>query len=164
MKIFILFALFNIILSIEQDIECFTQMTIWPKNNDMYYNFQKTIQKDDFDIYFYFRIYSSWDDDIFKLKIIDEEQNEVVIDNITNKNVTWISYKLANLESQKYTIKITCKNFGELYFIDSSREINTKLENFINLDFRTDLIGDLSPLPLIFNIDTVQKLFQNIFL
>ena len=50
-----------------------------------------------------------------------------------------------------------------MYFIDSTKEINTNIDTFINLFFKTDLLGDKQPLPLTFNIDEIEEdIFYNL--
>ena len=87
-----------------------------------------------------------WNDP-FKLTIIEENLNETIIDKIYSKNETCFRYKLTKTESQKITIKVIAKSFGDLFFIDGGNEINATLDNFTNLNLKTDLIGENPPSP-----------------
>ena len=158
LKIFLLFIFFHISLNYEQKINCFTSITIWDEENNFYYQFENSDLQEDRDAYFFFKFYDSWNEAIIQIKIIDENQNEAIIGNITSQTKTWISYKLTNLESQKYSIKITSNEYAQMFFIDNTKEIKTNLKQFIYFNFTTnDLVGDKPPFSLIFNIDTIEE-------
>ena len=155
MKILILFSLFILIFNYEYQLECFKPTTASSRDT-YFYMFKNENIGEEIDIYFYFKFISTLSNKPINLEIIDENQNETSIDNIINDE-KWINFKLSNLTSQKYTIKINTRSTIYMYFIDSTKEINTNIDTFINLFFKTDLLGDKQPLPLTFNIDEIGR-------
>ena len=156
MLFLILSFLFQAIINKEEEIKSFTKFSLWPDENDFYYQYKGKILEDENEVYLFFKFFDTWNDP-FQLKIIEENLNETIIDKIYSKTETWVSYKLKKLESQKITIKVISKSFGDLFFIESGNEINATLNNFTSLNLKTDLIGENPPSPLIFNIDTIQE-------
>lgn len=146
MELLILCFLFHAILNMEEEIKSFTRFSLWPDENNLYYQYKGKALEDEKDVYLFFKFYDTWNDP-FKLTIIEENLNETIIDKIYSKNETWVSYKLTKTESQKITIKVIAKSFGDLFFIDSGNEINATLDNFTNLNLKTDLIGENPPSP-----------------
>ena len=161
-KILFLFIAFHFTLNYEERIDCFSSISVRPRENNFYYKFEKADLQEDKDAYFFFQFYESWNEAVIQMVIKDENQNETKIENITDINSGWISFKLTNLEPQKYTIDITSDRWVDMIFIDNTREINTNLPMFIFFNFSTNFYEDKPPFPLIFNIDTVKEdIFYN---
>lgn len=108
--------------------------------------------------YFYFRFDSS---SIEEIKVIEGEGDEANVTNIKiNKPEYWYGYHVISQKDQKFFFQPSGWGIDEITmtFIDSSLEINLKLENFINYFFTTDFIyGYYEPNPLIFKIETIEN-------
>ena len=156
MKILFLFVLILGIFCREDKLIPFSEMTVWPDESYFYYEFSTPVIDKEKDAYFYFKLSQSFNEP-YHISIIDGGKNETIIANLTNENSTWISYKLPNLKTQTFNILVNMDSFGKMIFIDSTKEINTNLTNFIYFSFNTSLLEGKPPYPLIFNIDKVQN-------
>ena len=111
------------------------------------------------DSYFFF----NFTDDIdFKLKIIDSNGSET---NLEEDYSFWLAFNVSSAICQEYIFQITNNDGkpGKMIFIDNTQEINTSLDRFINLNISTRYIRSRPPLPLIFNIDTIEEdMYYNI--
>jgi len=115
------------------------------------------------DDYFYFK----FEDRIVEgIKIIEGEGNETNVTDIKiEDDEYWYGYHIISKKDQKFIFQPSTwgKNEITMIFLDSSLEINLKLENFINYFFFTKFIYEnYEPNPLIFNIETIENdIFYN---
>ena len=154
--IFIFFILLSEAFSIEEEEELvpLSQMTILPDESYFYYQFSSPPIEEGKDAYFYFKIFAGYS---VQMIIIDGDKNETNITIPEEYGLDWIGYKLPNLKTQLFNVIIYCEYYGDLYFIDSTKELDMTLTDFIFFDFKTTLLGNDPPIPLIFNIDTIQN-------
>ena len=153
MKILLLLLLFNLSSNIEQ-ISNFDEVTYPEGISEYSYQYSNLTRQENRDSYFFF--YFTYMKDI-KLKIIDNDGFETDLENVDSS--FWIAFNISSTKSQKYIFQITNngKEPEKMIFIDNSQEINTNLDRFINLNFSINYIDNRVPLPLIFNIDTIQE-------
>lgn len=157
MQIFILFLAFYTIFNQSIEIKNFEEIT-YPVGISTYsYDFSELNNPEVNEIIFYFNFTNR---ENLKLNIINEnEQIETIKVSSTDK--IWINYKIPNI-NQKYIFEIinNGQSLGQMIFIDSSKEINTTFDIFINLNFSTGYIYD-NYLPLIFNFDIKEDVLFN---
>ena len=160
MEIFIILSLFYLFQSVTiTEINNFEKI-LYPIGTSLYsYQFSKVALPQGKDVYFYFN-FTKYNN--LQLKIINESKYN------TTKKITyggeWESFNISDSESQTYLFEIinNGKEEGEMMFIDSTKEINTNLNNFIFLNFSTDVIEMRPPIPLIFNIEPISEdIFYN---
>ena len=115
------------------------------------------------DDYFYFKFDSR---SIEEIKIVEGEGNETNVTDIEIKDKEyWYGYHIISKKDQKFIFQPSAWGNSDItmIFLDSSLEINLKLENFINYFFITKFIYEnYEPNPLIFNIETIENdIFYN---
>ena len=149
MKILLIIILFQIIFC--QNISNFDEVTVNPGKSIYYYQFLECSIPGENDAYFFFNFTNA---ESINLTIIEEDNNENVFDSIS-KN-TWTSYYIKNLTSQIFMFEIinNANSSGKMIFIDGTKDINTSLETFANLNFSTEYF-EKPPLSLFFNIDDI---------
>ena len=162
MIIMILFICFNSIFNEPIPIQNL-QTIIFPKGNTEYiYQFSEPTLQDGKDAYFFFKFTADYK---INLTIIDEDAKEYL--KRVSSDEIYYKYKIENLKSQKYIFVINSNYWYSEFmtFIDNSREINIKFENLLTLNFDTEKIEGKPPLPLIFNLDSLEEkiiiLFNN---
>ena len=155
MSIWLFILSFHIILNESEQIKNFDDIFIPAKTLKEYkYNFKELTIQDGKDAYFFFKLSNNYR---ITLTVIDEDKIETPITIYSYSKFYF--YKIENIKSQQYTFLINNSHTSRvrLIFIDNSREINIKLENLLNLSFDTELIEDKPPLPLIFNMDSLDE-------
>ena len=126
----------------------------------MYYNFTEPIIPDGKDPYFYFNFKIRILQENIVLKIIDENKNETIIEIKESNKDNWISYKVSNLNSQNFTFLIINNVWWQtdkIVFYDGTKGLNMDLWSFVSFIFNIEIIGDNPPLPLEFNIETIEE-------
>ena len=157
MQIFILFLVIHTTFSELIEIKQFEEITYPIGSSNYSYDFSEFTNPEINEVIFYFNFTNR---ENLQLKIINEN-NQIKTIKINSRDIEWIDYKVPNL-SQKYIFEIinNAESPGKMKFIDSSKEINTYLDIFINLNFSTGYISD-NYLPLIFNIDIKEDILFN---
>ena len=152
MNILLILLLFNLAFNAEK-ISNFDEITYPEGVSEYSYQYLNMTLEEKRDSYFFFNFTNKQD---IKLKIIDSDGNET---NLENDYSVWLEFNISSKISQKYIFQITNngKEPGKMIFIDNTQEINTNLDRFINLNFSTTYINSRAPLPLIFNIDTINE-------
>ena len=150
-KIFIIFLfiqLFNELISVTNILN-FEDITYQPGTSEYSYIFSEFNLTEDKDAYFFFNFTNT---NNIQFKIIDEDNVE---ENIEIAESNWTCFNITNLKAQEYIFQIinNDSDAGHFIFIDSTQEIFTNLEKFINLNFSLQQVNK-KPLPLIFNIET----------
>ena len=161
--IFLIVVSLDFILTSPIEIKSWEEINYPTGSLELYYNFTESIIPDGKDSYFYFNFEISRLQTNIILTIIDENKSETIIEiNETNKN-NWINYKISkisNLNSQNYTFLITNsvrRQINKIIFYDGTKELNMDLESFIYFIFNAEVIGDNPPVPLKFNIETIEE-------
>ena len=112
--------------------------------------------------YFYFKFENRY---IKEIKIIEDETSEKITNIQIKDNEHWYGYHINAKKDQKFIFEPLTWLNDEIIMIliDSSLEINLKMENFINYFFITEFIYEnYEPNPLIFNIEMIEKdIFYN---
>ena len=154
MIIMILFICFNFILNEPIPIQNFQTITIPEGTTEYVYHFSEPTLQVGKDAYFFFALFSY---NSITLTIRDEDNKENSI--TVNSNDIYCGYKIQNLKPQKYifVIKNSSRHSELMNFIDNSREINIKLANLMRFHFDTKTIEGNPPLPLIFNLDSIEE-------
>ena len=153
----ILFAiglLFQIIVCERIQIRNFEEI-VYPSGKSEYsYQFSQSILPDRKSAYFFFKFTNT---EKITLSYIEPSSAERIIE--AKSNDTWINFKVSNLEQQTFYFNVINNdiNSGTMTFIDNTKEINTTLTKFINLNLTTDFIEDNPPNPIIFNLDTIKE-------
>ena len=157
-KILIVFLAFNLIFNEPIEITNFEEITYPIGISDYSYEFSEFNSPEGENAFFYFNFTNK---ENLQLKIIDANNQNYTI-NIKSTDKTWINYNITNL-SQKYIFEIinNGESPGQMIFIDSTKEISTNLEKFINLNLSTGEISKNIPLPLIFKIDIQDNIILN---
>jgi len=156
-NILLLFLLFNLAFNTEK-ISNFDEITYPEGVSEYSYQYSNLTRQEKRDSYFFFNFTNAQD---IKLKIIESDGNET---NLKNDYSSWLEFNVSSTISQEYIFQITNngKEPGKMIFIDNTQEINTSLDRFINLNFSTKYINSRAPLPLIFNLDTINEdMFYN---
>ena len=107
--------------------------------------------------YFYFKFKDSPGYKTISLDIIEENG---ISTSITIDKVYWLCYNITNLKSQKYIFQIK-NNYRDynvsVIFLDSTKEINLSLDQFINLNFDSHKVENRPPIPIIFNLNISEE-------
>ena len=155
MKIFLIILLSYIAFTSTVEINSFDNVTYQKGTTEFTYNFSGFSIPEGRNAYFYFQFSYKYK---LKFNIINEKGKIEV-----SYSDDWNAYYISELNSQKYTFQIINEGSksGEMVFIDSTKEINTNIDVFLNLDFHLSPLYR-PPLSLIFNIDTIQEeIFYN---
>ena len=136
-------------------IKNYEEISFLEGKTEFKYEFTEPILKEEKDVYFFFKFSSDF---FIDLTIIDEDNNKETID--VRQSNKYLIYKISNLKSQIYTFSINNRgwSYGQtMRFIDNSKEISTNLDDFLGFSLKTDNIYNTPPLPLIFNIDSIEE-------
>ena len=155
MIIMILFICFNFVLNEPIPIQNLETITFPEGTTEYVYQFSEPILQDGKDAYFFFKC--SYDYKIY-LTIRDEDKNEQSIS--FNSVDIYYKYKIENLKPQKYIFVVENNKWystESITFIDNSREINITFEYLLTFNFVTKGIENKPPLPLIFNLDSIEE-------
>ena len=151
--IIFLFLLFQTIFNSSIPIENFENVTYPVGTSEFTYQFSEFNKPEGRDIFFYFNFTNNKN---IQFYIINENN---INSKITIYSTGWTYYSISNLKSQIYTFKIINNGNtpGEMTFIDGTKEINTNIFKFINLNFSTINLNYKPTLPLIFNIAQIEE-------
>ena len=158
MNILLLLLLFYLAFNAEK-ISNFDEITFPEGVSEYSYQYSNWTRQENRDSYFFFNFTDNID---FKLKIIDSNGSET---NLEKDYSFWLAFNVSSAICQEYIFQITNNDEmpGKMIFIDNTQEINTSLDRFINLNISTRYIRSRPPLPLIFNIDTIEEdMYYNI--
>jgi hypothetical protein len=152
MNMLLLLLLFNLAFNAEK-ISNFDEITFPEGVSEYSYQYSNLTRQENRDSYFFFNFTDNID---FKLKIIDSNGSET---NLEKDYSFWLAFNVSSAICQEYIFQITNNDEmpGKMIFIDNTQEINTSLDRFINLNISTSYIRSRPPLPLIFNIDTIEE-------
>ena len=151
LQVLLLFISFHTIINEPIKIQNFDGIT-FKDGIELEYDYNPSNQsiQDDIGTYFFFRfsfvrVY---------LYIIDEfkEDGGHII---SNNFYRFHPFRIKNRNARKFTFSLSCIDCGSvsMFFIDNSNEINLNLNQFYEKYIDTDIIEDIPPLPLIFNLE-----------
>ena len=152
MIVFFLLLLHKVFIS-SAPLEHFKHVTYPVGTSEYTYQFSGFSEHEEGNFLFYFNFTNK-----------EKVQLHIVYENNTTKKITlgtncWTGIAFSNLNPKIYTFRVINggQTPGEMIFIDSTKEINTDLYTFINLNFSSTNTGTLLPLPLIFSIDPLEE-------
>ena len=153
-KSLIILLLFHLVVNEDIPINSFEEIDVTKGTNNYSYQFIESNIPNGKDGYFYFKFKDSKD---IQLYIIEENGNK---NNVKIDNVYWLCYNITNLQSQKFIFQIINENqnpYTSVIFIDSTKEVNLSLEEYINLNFESHSVQNRPPIPLILNLNISEE-------
>ena len=149
-KLFFVLLLFHFIANEPIPIINLSQKNFTNNTEFIYLPKNKVIKEYEGEAFLFFSFIKS-----YKIELYIYEGDSEQFDDykeIRSTNVFY-QYKIKNLASKKFIFRIISDDYGSLYFVDNSREIEGNLNNFASLFFDTKDTYEQQYLPLIININ-----------
>ena len=151
MQIFFLFLLFHFIINDERiPIINFSQKNFSNNTEFIYVPESRVISEYEGEAFLFFSFIKSYKIDLYIYEGDSEQFDDYK--EIRSTNVFY-QYKIKNLSSKKFIFRLISDDYGNLFFVDNSREIDGNLNNFASLFFGTKDTHEQQYLPLLININ-----------
>ena len=150
MQIFFLLLLFHFIVNDEPiPIINFCQKNFSNNTEFIYVPKNRVISEYEGEAFLFFSFIKSYKVDLYIYEGDSEQFDDYK--EIRSTNVFY-QYKIKNLSSKKFIFRLISDNYGNLFFVDNSREIDGNLNNFASFFFDTKESHEQQYLPLLINI------------